>query len=126
MITIAVRFTFTFSTFGLSTTKGTSSGTAAPGRAEMARRIAFGMFAEAPSVAGETWIFRVGLITSGSARSNVFRTSFVAWAGVSQPKRTLPTVTPGAMSARFGDGDGCVGVVAVVSVVAVVLVSRRA
>src|SRR5438309_9793037 len=95
----------------------TSSVMDAPGRADLARRIAFSILACAPSAFGATRIVRVGPTTSGSGRSKVLRTSSVARAGVSQPTRTFPTRTPGAMRGLFDGGAGCVGGEVVVEVV---------
>jgi hypothetical protein len=95
----------------------TSSGMVTPGRADSARRIAFEICAFAPSASGATSMRRVGLTTSGSGCSNVFRTSFVACAGVSQPTRTGPTLTPAEMRGRFAGGVGEGVVVVVVTVV---------
>ena len=102
----------------------TSSGIVTPGRAERARRIAFSIWACAPSALGETLIVRVGLITSGSGRSNVLRTSAVASRGVSQPTRMWPMLTPGAISGRFDGrvGGGGAGVVVDEAVVVEVVV----
>src|SRR5690349_19191419 len=100
----------------------TSRGIVTPGRAERARRMALSICARAPNALGLVLIVRVGLITRGRGRSKVLRTRSVASRGVSQPTRTGPMLTPGAISGRFAGAAGGRGTVEVVEVEVVVSV----